>query len=138
MLTPTMQGEATEGGGSEASPAAIRPRSRLLEIVALVLLVAPIGLLPGLVLVALSRIWSFREKLIGIALAVAPAVVLFLLCRTGGPGDDSVVAEPIGAEPMPDEPDSLSGPLLFAALAVTFFSGLPSVAYLGWRLHART
>lgn len=128
----------------DTDPGAAAQRSRVLEIAALVLLVVPgFGWLPGIVLVALSRIWWGREKLLGIALAVAPAVLFFLMWNVGTGGDSSGVAE-VGAqpsfpeEPFPGETESSVGPLEIFFLVLTLLSGLPSVLYLGWRLRART
>ena len=139
-----MPADARAEGGAEPPAAPGRPRSRLLEIVALVVLVVPAaGLLPGIVLVALSRIWSGGEKLLGILLAVAPAVLAFMAWNVGTGGDSSGGAVEIGstpfpAEPIPEDDDSSNGVLMVAAFLFTFLQGLPSVIFLGWRLRART
>ena len=113
------------------------PRSRFLEIVAIVLLVVPgVGWLPGVVLVALSRVWSGREKLVGILLAVAPAIFWFVAFNVGTSGGASAEVTDIGSEPPPAEDTGSS----FGAVELLFLfllSGLPAALYLGWRLRAR-
>ena len=129
------------GPPEEIVRAAVEPssaprRSGWLEIAALVLLIVPgVGWFAGMALVALSRVWAAREKIVGIALAVVPALFFFLAWSLGSPGDDSEVLE-IGVEPLQTraETGGSDSPLEFLFILITVLSGLPSVLYLGWKL----
>ena len=116
-------------------PAPPPPRSGWLETAALVVLILPgVGWFGGMPLIALSRVWSAREKIVGVALAVVPALFFFLAWSLSAPGDGSV--QQIGYEPVVVriETDS-SSDLGFVFTALTILSGLPSALYLGWKLH---
>jgi hypothetical protein len=98
------------------APPSQRDRSTRLEYAALIALVVPVfGWVIGLVLVVLSRLWSGREKAVGIALGMLP-LLLSVVAGTG-----SVV---------PSSGDYL-------ALLTILLAGVPSALYLGWRLSAR-
>jgi hypothetical protein len=107
-----------------------------LEIAALVALLIPFaGWLVGLVLVALSRVWSNREKALGLALILA-AILLPALTFVGASAE---------GEPVPiEDPTSREGPGAdtggpgeFVAVAVMLLGGLPAAVFLGWRLSVR-
>jgi hypothetical protein len=119
-----------------ADPAPPPVRSGWLEIAAVVLLILPgVGWFAGMAPVALSRVWSAREKVVGIALAVVPALFFFLAWSLGSPGDDSQVLQ-VGVEPVDARVETDSSTALgFVFTALTILSGLPSALYLGWRLH---
>jgi hypothetical protein len=110
-------------------------RSGWLEIVALVFLILPGGWFAGMPLVALSRVWSAREKVAGIALALVPALFFFVAWRLSSPegGAEDVI---IGYEPVAIRLDTDASTWLgFLFTALTVLSGLPSALYLGWKLH---
>jgi uncharacterized membrane protein len=93
-----------------------RRRVAVFEIVALVVLVLGslalpllLGWLPGAVMVLMSRMWSWRDKVIGLALLLVPLAVTLVLAQAG------VELGPID--------------LLGVVLAV---------GYLGWRLRRRS
>ena len=109
-----------------------------LELAALVSLVLPlVGWLVGIVLVLVSRAWSSRQKLIGIALALLPPLLPLLILVSAGaesgaeelvPGEE----EPVGVQ---EESGESLGPVeVVVAFAVFFLAGLPSALYLGTRL----
>ena len=115
-------------------PAAPEPRARTpwLEIAALVALVVPVGgFLAGVVLVVVSRIWSAREKVLGIALALAPVVVAFLAWWWPSGGDDELTGP--GSS---DDGGWWVGPLTVVGFILIAFPGLLSALFLGWRLRA--
>lgn len=123
---------------SEPPPTVSRDPGRL-ETAALVALVVPfLGWIVGIVLVLLSQVWSRREKMIGIALALLPAVLQFawLGLQTSGGLEVSTIPDPSGGGPVTTEPsgDSGIGVLAILAIAVYLLAGVPSAAYLGWRL----
>jgi uncharacterized membrane protein len=100
---------------SAAEPAtpAVGRTAGLIEIAALVAMVVPfVGWLFGIVLVLVSQAWSAREKVIGVVLAVLPALLPVLGLAGGGLGSIEVI---------------------FLGLA-----GLPSAIYLGTRLRSRS
>jgi hypothetical protein len=117
-----------------------------LELAALIALVVPVlGWLVGIVLVLVSRAWTSREKLVGIALALLPVLVplVFLVASSEGADVDPVPLEP-GPTPRPapgpnELPDAATneaglGAVEVLALLALFLAGLPSALYLGLRL----
>jgi hypothetical protein len=108
-----------------------------LEIAALIVMVVPVlGWLFGVVLVLVSRAWSSRDKLVGVALALIPALVpIFTLLAGAESGSDELVPagddRPVGLK-VEGDPDL--GPFAVGALVLGFFAGLPSALYLGWQL----
>jgi uncharacterized membrane protein len=102
----------------------VQPPRRIpvFEIVALMVLVIGflatpplIGWIPGAALVLMSRVWTWRDKLIGIALLLVPLAMLLVW-----------VGASVNLAPM----DSVFvGQLLLASVVV---------GYLGWRLRGRT
>ena len=123
--------EIVEAAEPTAPPA--QPRAGRLEIAALVALVVPlIGWLVGVVLVAASRFWSGRDKLVGALLLFLPVVLLgvglALAGASGGedsvpPGDTSPVGEKV------EDPAAPGGVEL-----VLFVAGVPSALFLAWQL----
>jgi hypothetical protein len=130
--------EAAEPPPSE-SPA----RAGKLEIAALVAMVVPVfGWLFGIVLVLVSRAWSTHDKVVGVALALIPALVPIILLMAAGGESGSQQPLPAGGE-TPAGLEEIAGgdglgPLETAALVLGFFAGLPSALYLGWRLRRTT
>jgi hypothetical protein len=109
-------------------------RTGPLEIAALIALIVPfIGWLIGTVLVLASRIWTGRDKLVGVALLFLPLVVFGLgFTAASGPngGEESVPTadtRPVGEK---EEAPGAPGPVELALLV----AGLPSAMYLGWQL----
>lgn len=94
-----------------APPAPPQETTRRLEVAAVVALAIPfVGWFVGAVLVALSRVWSNREKAIGLSLAL---LAILLPLATGA---------------------AFVGPFDFLALLAILLGGIPSAIYLGWRL----
>ena len=130
--------EATEPTPNEGS----RDPGRL-ETAALVALVVPfVGWIIGIVLVLLSRAWSRREKIIGIGLALLPAILQFvwLVVQTDArPSSGSPVPAGSGGGPVTDPGLGESGVGILAvfAIAIVFLAGVPSAVYLGLRLRRR-
>jgi hypothetical protein len=109
-------------------------RTGPLEIAALIALIVPfIGWLIGTVLVLASRVWTGRDKLVGVALLFLPLVVFGLgFTAASGPngGEESVPpadTRPVGEK---EEAPGAPGPVELAL----FVAGLPSAMYLGWQL----
>ena len=124
---------------AEPPPADGTGRAGALEIVALVALIIPlIGWIVGIVLVLVSRAWANREKTIGIALALLPALVPLVLLSLGGESG-SPQSSPVGEGPAAglDESDGGLGPLEIGALVLGLLAGLPSAIYLGVNLRRR-
>lgn len=125
------------------APAQSARRAGALEIAALVALVLPlIGWLIGIVLVLVSQAWSSRDKLIGIALALIPALIPVAAIAVGSSSGGSEVVDtgtPVPRQPLPGE-ESGAGHGGVGAVEVLvlvfgfFFAGLPSALFLGWRL----
>ena len=123
---------------ADAPPAEPPRRAGALEIAALVALVLPVvGWLIGIVLVLVSRAWSSREKLIGIGLALIPALVPVLLIAGSATLEASEVPVKAGTPPITEETvgDGGLGAVGVLVLIFGFFcAGLPSALFLGWRL----
>jgi hypothetical protein len=124
----------------DPSPPVTDGRAGPLEITALVVLVVlpVVGWLVGSVLVAVSRAWTARDKVIGIALAVLPLVLpLFTLVIGAESGADHSV--PVG-DPRPVGVQESSGVGDLGAVELFFvflFGGLPSALFLALRLRRR-
>lgn len=127
---------------AEPEPATAPARPGTLEIAALVALIVPfVGWLVGIVLVLVSNAWSNRDKAVGIALALLPALFPLGFVVFGSGGN---TGEPLGGpiEPAPASPDVTvdttssedSGVLEVLVIVVIFLAGLPSAIYLGLRL----
>jgi hypothetical protein len=129
-------------------------RAGRLEIAALIALVVPFtGWLIGIVLVVASRAWSGRDKAVGVALALLPALVPLLgIVGVSAEGGAEPIQEPASGPPElvgsditgPGGPahserstDEGLGVAELALLAFFFLGGLPSALYLGWRLRRR-
>lgn len=119
----------TDGGSS---------RPGKLEIAALIALVVPfVGWLVGTVLVLVSQMWSRRDKLVGITLALLPVLLPFAGVVVGGQSGGSEAVPPGDPRPVGLEENGGSGlgSLEVAVLAAfLFFAGLPSAFFLAWRL----
>jgi hypothetical protein len=123
---------------SEPPPPTVSRDPGRLETAALVALVVPfLGGIVGIVLVLLSHVWSRREKMIGVALAFLPVVLQFswLGLQTSGGIETGTLPDPSGVGPITQPSgDSGIGVLAIFAIAVYLLAGVPSAAYLGWRL----
>ena len=93
-----------------------------------------LGWFVGIVLVTASRAWTGREKAVGIALVLLPAVLL-ALGFVAVSADGSEVTQ-VGATPGEEGGNGSSslGPLELAVILGTFFAGPLSAVYLGSRL----
>ncbi len=102
---------------AEPEPAAPPVRTGKLEFAALLALVFPfIGWLGGIALVLVSKAWTNRDKAVGIALALLPALAFLSLA-------------------LADRDSESSTSILEVALFVgIIIAGLPSAIYLGLRL----
>lgn len=125
-----------------AEPVAATPtaaKAGALEIAALVALLVPlVGWVLGIVLVLASQAWAARDKVVGIALALLPALVPLSLIAVGA-GSGGEEAVPAGDDRGVDVREDGSGglgPTEFAVLGL--LAGLPSVLYLGSRLRSRS
>jgi len=130
------------GSPEEIASAAIGPRvepgpSRDKFDIAALLMLALGGFLPvvgwvvGVVLVLASSAWSGRDKAVGLVLGLLPALVL-LLVLLASPG--SGLATPTDPSIVADEAGSSLGAVEWLLLTWGFVSGLPSAAYLAYRL----
>jgi len=123
---------------SEPPPSNVSRDPGRLETAALVALVVPfLGGIVGIVLVLLSHVWSRREKMIGVALAFLPVVLQFswLGLQASGGIETGTLPDPSGGGPITQPTgDSGIGVLAIFAIALYFLAGVPSAAYLGWRL----
>jgi hypothetical protein len=131
---------------AEAEPPASESLTRpgKLEIAALVALVVPfLGWLVGIALVLVSQAWSKRDKIIGVALVLVPALLplIGVLAESspstqepapGPPG--SIVDDPGGPAHSETSTDGGLGAVEIVALTFLFLGGLPSALYLGFRL----
>jgi len=123
--------------GPRAEPSVEVDRPGRLEIAALLMLavggVLPIvGWVIGVALVLMSAVWSRRDKTVGLLLGLLPvAVVAVVLFASAGLGDIAP-----GTEPLVEVASSDGGLGSFEWLVLTwgFVSGLPSAAYLAYRL----
>jgi hypothetical protein len=113
-------------------------RPRPLEVVAVVALVVPfMGWLIGLVLVLVSRVWSRREKAVGVLLLAVPIVLMGLgltLQRPSGAAEPIRGGPDVAAETVDERSDTGVGPL---ELMLVLLDGVPSAVYLGWRLRTK-
>jgi uncharacterized membrane protein len=119
----------------EIPPEETRAGTRRLETAAIVALLVPfLGWLVGAALVMLSRAWSAREKLVGLALLVLALVIPavgFVIGSSDG------VSEPVRVG-APDEPTTSTGDVEVAFMFLVFAIGLPSAVYFAWRLRRET
>lgn len=122
----------------EPAPVDAPRRVGALEITGLIAMVVPvIGWLFGVVLVLVSGAWSKRDQVVGVSLALLPALapIVVLLAGAESGSTDSLPPGgelPAGLKESGDDPGL--GPLEVGSLVVGFFAGLPSALYLGWRL----
>lgn len=117
-----------------AEPPSTVARAGRLEIAAVIALVVPfLGWILGLALVAVSHVWSSRQKTIGIALALVPILlpaVGLTLASADGTQEPVPVGDPV--DPPSGSADTSSYEVfLFVAMIL---AGLPSAIYLGTRL----
>jgi hypothetical protein len=128
--------EIVEAAEPPTEPGWSRARAGALEIVALVSLLVPVlGWLVGIVLVAVSRAWSNREKALGITLALLPLVLpLLVVMASAGGSEEMVPVEPQPGSGGLPEAGETSDPNYVVVLVLALLAGLPSALYLGWRL----
>jgi flagellar basal body-associated protein FliL len=109
-----------------------RPAGRL-EIAALIALIVPfIGWLVGTILVFASRVWSRRDKVIGVILLFLPIAILSLGYVAAGPSGSEEATPPGETHPVGEKVEAPAepGPVELVLLV----AGLPSAMYLGWKL----
>lgn len=100
-----------------------------LEIAAIIALLVPfVGWVAGMILVALSRAWSSREKAIGLSLILLPIVIPAFGFSIGAPDGADV---PVGQPEAPAAETGTADAGLFVLIAL---GGLPSALYFAWRL----
>jgi hypothetical protein len=105
-------------------------RGGKLEIAAIIALLVPfVGWVAGMVLVALSRAWSSREKVIGLTLILLPIVIPAFGFVIGSSDGADV---PVG---QPEEPPAETGAVEASLFVLIALGGLPSALYFAWRLH---
>jgi hypothetical protein len=126
---------------TEPAPMEVSRDPGRLETAALVALVVPfVGWLIGVVLVFLSPVWSRRDKIVGIALALLPAALPFIFIAVGsssGPETSLPVPGGKASGPGPEgmsSSDSGVGVLQVFGIVLLFVAGAPSAVFLGWRL----
>jgi hypothetical protein len=109
-----------------------------LETAALIALVVPfLGWIVGVVLVVMSQAWSRRDKIIGLLLALLPAILPFLFTFAGSSGGLETGPLPQGGGGPANDPstgDTGVGILGVLAIVLFFLAGVPSALFLGWRL----
>lgn len=129
---------AAAGPSVAREPHEAAERVGRLEIAALIALVVPfLGWLVGVVLVVVSRAWTAREKVLGLALLLVPLLLPALGFMSESASDVSV--SPVPVEPAEEGlPEAGTGPgtspAEVALIVMFFLAGLPSAVYLGWRL----
>jgi uncharacterized membrane protein len=113
--------------GSSTAP---RRTPGKLEIAALIALAVG-GVLPilgwaiGVVLVMASDLWSRRDKIVALLLGLLPALTLLLVLLVSARSNSNTTVEETGGG---------LGPFELLILGWGFVSGLPSAAYLAYRL----
>ena len=122
-----------------AAAGPVQRRSGRFELAAMIALaVLFLGWFVGIVLVAASRAWTGREKAVGIALVLVPAVVFALaLMAAGGPsGTEVEVGTPFEDQESGD--DGGVGPIELVVIFGTLFAGPLAAVYLGTRLRRQS
>jgi uncharacterized membrane protein len=120
--------EARERFGIQPEP--VKPATRWLEVVALVLLVIPfIGWVVGVVLVWLSRIWTTGDKVIGTLGGLSWVVAGLGTLSMSARGSTAVGSGPLG----PTQTSLLE----VIAFGAPFVLPIAAAIYLGIRLRAR-
>ena len=116
-------------------------RSGRLELAAMIALAVPfVGWLVGVVLVAASRAWTGREKVVGIAICLVPVFIAGLGFVAVGAESSAEVGVPVGTAPgtLPEEHggggDGGLGPIELVVVLGTFLGGPLGAVYLGSRL----
>lgn len=130
--------EIVEAVEPPPTPAEMPRRARALEITALIALLVPvIGWLVGTVLVAISRAWTGREKMVGIGLLLVAVLLPALGLSLEGASNTDQEPVPPADRPvvLPESGDDGAGPVELTILLFLF--GWPSALYLGWRLARR-
>jgi len=114
-------------------------RSGRLELAAMIALVIPfLGWVVGVVLVSASRAWTGREKAVGIALVLVPAVLLALSVVSVGASSGPEVSVGTAVETLHEEQDGGGdggiGSIELLVILGTFLAGPLAAVYLGSRL----
>ena len=120
-----------------AAAGSAQRHSGRLELAAMIALAIPfLGWFIGVVLVGASRAWTGREKTVGIAIVLAPALVLFLgLIAAGGGGGSTPEEAAPGSFPREQGGGSSGlGSIEVVVLLGTLFAGPIASVYLGSRL----
>ena len=125
-------------------------RSGRLELAAMIALAIPfLGWFVGIVLVGASRAWTGREKAVGVALVLVPAVLLALGLAVDGGSESAVPLDLVPAPPVLETPvpvpvegslseergsDSGLGPIELVVVLGTLLAGPLASVYLASRL----
>jgi len=122
-----------------AAAGPVQRRAGRLELAAMIALAVPfVGWTVGVALVAASRTWHGREKVIGIALGLMPALIgLLVLMAAGGGSESAVPGEPVPVGTSPEAHSESSnglGPIELFVLLGSFLAGPLAAVYLGTRL----
>lgn len=126
-------------GPPEEIAAAAAPAQRhsgRLELAAMIALAIPfVGWLVGIVLVGASRAWTGREKAVGIAVVLLPAILLFLgvVAAQGASGSDESLPPGTLSEEQTSSGGGL-GPVELVVILGTLLAGPLAAVYLGSRL----
>ena len=122
-----------------AAAGPVQRRSGRLELAAMIALAIPfLGWFVGVVLVAASRAWTGREKVVGISLVLIPVAVFALgFVAAGSSGSETAVGTAVGS--LPEEHvdsggDGGLGPIELVVFLGTLLAGPPAAVYLGSRL----
>jgi hypothetical protein len=117
-----------------------RPPHGPLELAAAILIAIPfVGWILGVALVAFSRAWTSREKMIGIAICLVPVLAFGLGFTVMGSDGGSVeirTGTPVGSLPQEETGGGGGGlgPIELVVLLGTFLAGPLAALYLGTRL----
>ena len=121
-----------------AAAGPVQRRAGRLELAAMIALAVPfVGWTVGVALVAASRTWNGREKVIGIALGLMPVLIgLLVLMAAGGGSESAVLGEPVpaGTPEAHSESSNGLGPIELFVLLGSFLAGPLTAVYLGTRL----
>ncbi len=99
-----------------------------------------VGWIVGVALVAASRAWTGREKAVGIAICLIPAVMLFFgfVAVGAASGSDVSVGTAVGTFPEQQGGGDGGGLIELFVVFGSFLAGPLAAVYLGSRLRRRS